>query len=422
MTIEILMPALSPTMTEGNLLKWHKKEGDSVAAGDMLAEIETDKATMEVEAVDDGTLAKIFVAEGTENVQVNSVIAVLAEEGESVEEAAAYSPSEAGKAETKESPTEEASVEDKAKPAENKPSKPAESKEKSSSQVENNDRIIASPLAKRIAAQENIDLKAIHGTGPKGRIIKDDVLEAESTGVKNNKPAAIEYGESGYTDVSVNSMRKVIAKRLGESKQTVPHFYLSVDVEIDALMQMRKELNNAIDPEKVTVNDFVLKACAQALVEVPEANASWMGDTIRLYQKADISVAVALDDGLITPIVRAANLKSLRAISSEVKELVKKAKSGSLKPEEFQGGSFSLSNLGMYGINQFQAIVNPPQGCILAVGAGIQKPVAKNGEMKIATVMNCTLSVDHRVIDGKVGALLLSAIKRNLENPLLMLA
>tara|TARA_B000000565_G_scaffold255889_2_gene238775 strand:- start:8093 stop:9361 length:1269 start_codon:yes stop_codon:yes gene_type:complete len=422
MTIEILMPALSPTMTEGNLLKWHKKEGDSVAAGDMLAEIETDKATMEVEAVDDGILAKILVAEGTENVQVNSVIAVLAEEGESVEEAAAYTSSESGKTERKESPSEEVSSEDKATSAETKPSKPAESKEKSSSQVENNDRIIASPLAKRIAAQGNIDLKSIQGTGPKGRIIKNDVLEAESAGMKNNKPAAIEYGESGFTDVSVSSMRKVIAKRLSESKQTVPHFYLSVDVEIDALMQMRKELNNAIDPEKVTVNDFVLKACAQALMEVPEANASWMGDTIRLYQNADISVAVALDDGLITPIVRAANLKSLRSISSEVKELVKKAKNGSLKPEEFQGGSFSLSNLGMYGINQFQAIVNPPQGCILAVGAGIQKPVAKNGEMKIATVMNCTLSVDHRVIDGKVGALLLSAIKRNLENPVLMLA
>jgi pyruvate dehydrogenase E2 component (dihydrolipoamide acetyltransferase) len=421
MTIEILMPALSPTMTEGNLLKWHKKEGDSVAPGDMLAEIETDKATMEVEAVDEGILGKILVAAGTENVKVNSVIAVLAEEGESVDDLTSYSPSSPAEVGEQKSQVEEGSKpqqrSESSSDDDSKATKQPQSEDSSSS----NNRIIASPLAKRIASQENIDLSNVSGTGPRGRIIKDDVLGADQT-APANQHAPNTYGESGYKDAPIGSMRKVIAKRLTESKQTVPHFYLSVDVQIDKLLSARKELNQAIELEKITVNDFVLKACAQALVEVPEANASWMGDSIRLYQNADISVAVALEEGLITPIVRAANLKSLRSISIEVKDLVQKAKNGKLKPEEFQGGSFSLSNLGMYGIDQFQAIINPPQGCILAVGAGIQKPVVQDGTLKSATVMNCTLSVDHRVIDGKVGALLLGAIKKYLENPVLMLA
>ncbi|PLX30246.1 MAG: pyruvate dehydrogenase complex dihydrolipoamide acetyltransferase [Alphaproteobacteria bacterium] len=420
MTIEILMPALSPTMTEGNLLKWHKKEGDSVAPGDMLAEIETDKATMEVEAVDEGILGKILVAEGTENVKVNSVIAVLTEEGESVDDLASYSPSSSTEPAQQKSQAEEESEPQRSESSSDdggKATKQPQNKSSSSS----NDRIIASPLAKRIASQQNIDLSNVSGTGPRGRIIKADVLGADQTAPANQHTPNT-YGKSGYKDAPIGSMRKVIAKRLTESKQTVPHFYLSVDVQIDKLLSARKELNQAIDPEKITVNDFVLKACAQALIEVAEANASWMGESIRLYQNADISVAVALEEGLITPIVRAANLKSLRAISGEVKDLVQKAKNGKLKPEEFQGGSFSLSNLGMYGIDQFQAIVNPPQGCILAVGAGIQKPVVQDGTLKSATVMNCTLSVDHRVIDGKVGALLLGAIKKYLENPVLMLA
>lgn len=420
MTIEILMPALSPTMTEGNLLKWHKKEGDSVAPGDMLAEIETDKATMEVEAVDEGILGKILVAEGTENVKVNSVIAVLAEEGESVDDLASYSPSSSAEAGQQKSQVEEGSKPQRSESSSGDDSK-ATKQPQSEASSSSNDRIVASPLAKRIASQQNIDLSNVSGTGPRGRIIKADVLGADQT-ASANQHAPNTYGESGYKDAPIGSMRKVIAKRLTESKQTVPHFYLSVDVQIDKLLSVRKELNQAIEPEKITVNDFVFKACAQALVEVPEANASWMGDSIRLYQNADISVAVALEEGLITPIVRAANLKSLRAISIEIKDLVQKAKNGKLKPEEFQGGSFSLSNLGMYGIDQFQAIINPPQGCILAVGAGIQKPVVQDGTLKSATVMNCTLSVDHRVIDGKVGALLLGAIKKYLENPVLMLA
>ncbi len=416
MTIEILMPALSPTMTEGNLLKWHKKEGDTISAGDMLAEIETDKATMEVEAVDEGVLGKILIPEGQDNVQVNSVIAVLLEDGEDASVLDGYTPSAQGAGQTAEAtqkqeaaPSEAATDMTKETPAPSAPGKPAGAA---------GERVFATPLARRIAEEKHIDLAHVSGSGPRGRVVKADV-EGATAGSPAKAP--ISYGHSGYADVPVSTMRKVIAKTLSESKQTVPHFYLSVDVEIDALLQARKHLNDALENEKLTVNDFVIKAVAQALQDVPEANASWMGDAIRLYENSDISVAVAVDDGLITPIVKAANHKSLRQISTEVKALVSKAKAGSLKPDEFQGGSFSVSNLGMFGIDNFQAIVNPPQGCILAVGAGLKKPVVKDGHIVPATLMNCTLSVDHRVVDGKVGALLLEALKKYLESPILLM-
>ena len=419
MTIDVLMPALSPTMTEGNLLKWHKKEGDSVAAGDMLAEIETDKATMEVEAVDEGVLGKILIQEGQENVAVNTVIAVLLEEGEEPSALASLDSqpqrSSAGSApDQKESSSIEVALSSLEMPAESSALKSSERA-----------RIFATPLAKRIAADKNISLQDVAGTGPHGRVVKKDVEDfTPQVTQKSFKNSTIggSFSHSLYEDKPVSTMRKVIAKRLSESKQTVPHFYLSVDVEIDALLKARKELNESLETEKLTVNDFVIKAVAQALQEVPDANASWLGDQIRFFENSDVSVAVALEDGLITPIVKAANLKSLRAISREVKELVSKAKSGGLKPDDFQGGTFSVSNLGMFGIDSFQAIVNPPQGCILSVGAGLKKAVVKGDTIVSATLMNCTLSVDHRVVDGKVGALLLGAIKRNLETPLLMLA
>lgn len=410
MTIEVLMPALSPTMTEGNLLKWHKKEGDSVEAGDMLAEIETDKATMEVEAVDEGILGKILIPEGQENVQVNTVIAVLLEEGEEASILDGYTPASAPAAEEEKVQSEAPS------PASNSSDAPALVASGSTG-----DRVFATPLARRIAADKNINLSHVQGSGPKGRVVKADVEDFKPSATAPVMPGT-SFDHSTYTDTPVSSMRKVIAKRLTESKQTVPHFYLSVDVEIDALLKVRKQLNEAFEGEKVTVNDFVIKAVAGALQDVPEANASWMGESIRQYHNSDVSVAVALDDGLITPIVKAANHKSLRQVSSEVKELVAKAKSGALSPDEFQGGSFSISNLGMFGIDSFQAIVNPPQGCILAVGAGVKKPVIKGDQVAQATLMNCTLSVDHRVVDGKVGALFLGALKKYLETPLLMLA
>lgn len=422
MPIEILMPALSPTMTEGNLATWLKKEGDTVEAGDVLAEIETDKATMEVEAVDEGVLGKIMIPAGSENVPVNQVIALLLEEDEDASALEGYTPAEGPASETPaaEKPAADEGASDAPEPTP-EVTAPVQGASKDV-------RVKASPLAKRIAADKGLDLGTISGSGPYGRIIKRDVEHAQpgqavvsaSGSALPTMPAA--YGDSPYEDRPLSTMRKVIAKRLTESKQTVPHFYLSVDVELDTLLAVRKQLNDGLENEKITVNDFMMAACAKALVDVPEANASWMGDAIRYYQNADVAVAVAIPDGLITPIVKAANLKSLRQISAEVKTLVQKAFDGKLSPEEFQGGSFSVSNLGMYGISQFNAIVNPPQACILAVGAGQQKAIVKDGAVTTATVMTCTLSVDHRVVDGKVGAELLQALKKYLENPLLMMA
>ena len=409
MPIEILMPALSPTMKEGNLVKWNKEEGEEVAIGDVIAEIETDKATMEVEAVDDGVLAKILVAGGTENVAVNALIALMLEEDE---DASALEDYEASSTSTSTSP---ATAETPSAPEED--TKPAPSSKTSNS----DERVFATPLAKRIAADKGLDLKSVQGSGPHGRIVKADVESAQTSSVQPTSSTATPSGPSSFKDEPLNNMRKVIARRLQESKQKVPHFYLSVDCQIDALLKLRKELNTAQEDQKISVNDMVIKAVAMALKDVPEANASYMGDTVRLYDSADISVAVAIEGGLITPIVFGAEHRGLTNISATMKDLAGRAREGKLKPEEFQGGSFSISNLGMYGIKQFNAIINPPQACILAVGAGVQQPVVKDGSLVPATVMNCTLSVDHRVVDGAVGAEFMNAFKKRIENPLLLL-
>lgn len=431
MPVKILMPALSPTMTEGTLASWKKKEGDTVKAGDVIAEIETDKATMEVEAVDEGTLAKILVAEGTENVAVNTLIAVLLEEGEDASSVDAFV-SGGGAAPAKaEAPKAEE------KKAESAPAAPTAASAAPAAKTDGK-RIFASPLAKRIAAQNNVDLSTLKGSGPNGRIVRADV---EAAGKGGAKPAAAASGGAAlptasgpgakeladayglkYREEKVSGMRKVIASRLTESKQTVPHFYLNTTVNIDKLMSLRAEINDGSDGAfKVSVNDFVIKASALALKKVPAANASWNGNSILFYETADISVAVATPTGLITPIIKEAENKSLVAISKEMKDLAVRARDGKLKPQEYQGGTFSVSNLGMFGIKQFNAIVNPPQGCILAVGAGEQTPIVVNGKVEIATLMHCNLSVDHRVVDGAVGAEYLQALKKLLENPALLL-
>jgi pyruvate dehydrogenase E2 component (dihydrolipoamide acetyltransferase) len=420
MPINILMPALSPTMTEGNLARWLKKEGDAVKAGDVLAEIETDKATMEVEAVDEGTLAKILVPGGAQGVKVNDVIAILTEEGEDAGavKAPAAKPTAAPAAAAAPAPVAAAAA-----PA----AAPA---------AKSGGRVIASPLAKRIAAQNGIDLSAVTGSGPNGRIVKADVEKAPKGAAK---PAAApqaaaapvisgaqQFGEPEFELVAHTSMRKTIARRLQESKQFVPHFYLTVDCEIDRLLKLREEVNAASPKEgpgafKVSVNDFVVKASAVALKQVPSANASWSDEGVKMYKTADISVAVAIPGGLITPILRNADTRRLSDLSIAMKDLAGRAKAGKLKPEEYTGGSFSVSNLGMFGIKDFSAIINPPQACILAVGAGEQRPVVRNGALAIATVMTCTLSVDHRVVDGATGAEFLAAFKRLIESPLGML-
>ncbi|MFT6219766.1 MAG: pyruvate dehydrogenase E2 component (dihydrolipoamide acetyltransferase) [Myxococcota bacterium] len=410
MPIEILMPALSPTMTEGNLAKWIKKEGDTIKSGDVIAEIETDKATMEVEAADEGILGKILVAEGTENVPVNGLIGLILEEDEDKSALDSYQAECAKK--SPEAKTETPKIEE------------VKSQIQVTAPQANNSRIVASPLAKRIAADKNINLSNISGSGPRGRIVKDDVLNAKSSrsvGVINRNPEEFSLSKN-------SNVRKVIARRLLESKQTVPHFYLSSDLNIDKLMEVRKALNelanldSAGKPEyKISVNDLVIKAVALALKAVPAANSSWTDESILLYNNVDVSVAVAVDGGLITPIIRNADQKSLQEISAEMKILAKKAKDGKLQPEEFQGGGFSISNLGMYGIDSFQAIVNPPQSCILAVGAGVAKPIVIGGDIDVATIMNVTLSSDHRSVDGAVGAEFIKALKKFIENPIAML-
>ncbi len=428
MTIQILMPALSPTMTEGNIAKWHKKEGDEVASGDLLAEIETDKATMELEAVDDGVLGKIIAAEGSENIAVNTPIAVMLEEGEdaSVAEAAATAaPAPQPAASLEPAPAAEpAPVPQPAPAAQAAPTTPKS----------NGARVFASPLAKRIAADSGIDIGAISGSGPHGRVVKRDVEAAIAGGVAAPAaapsvappaPAQLPVVAGGYTEVPHSNMRKTIARRLQESKQTVPHFYVTMECEIDKLLAMRKDLNARAEATgedyKISVNDFIIRAAAFAMKKVPDVNASWTDEAMRLYNDIDISVAVAIDGGLITPIVRNADQKGLAVISNEMKDLAARAREGKLNPDEFQGGGFTISNLGMYGVKEFAAIINPPQSCILAVGAGEQRPVVRDGALTTATMMSVTLSTDHRVVDGALGAEWLQAFKVLIEDPLAML-
>ena len=440
MPINVLMPALSPTMTEGTLAKWHVKEGDEISSGDVIAEIETDKATMEVEAVEEGRVGKLLVSEGTEGVPVNETIAILLEEGEdsSAIEAAASAPAKGNGAETP-----AASPAPAAAPAAAPSPTPAPAAAPPAPSS-NGARVFASPLARRMAAQAGLDIAALKGSGPHGRIVKADIdaalaggkpaaaVPAAATAAPAQAPATPAPSGPGARQMAdllgmsyrlepLSSMRKVIASRLSESKQTVPHFYLTMECQLDELLKVRKELNGRSDAYKISVNDFVIRAAALALKKVPTANASFDPEGLLYYDHADISVAVAAPSGLITPIVKAAETKGLATISKEMKDLAGRAREGKLQPQEYQGGSFSVSNLGMFGVKEFAAIINPPQGCILAVGAGEQRPVIKDGAVSIATAMNCTLSVDHRVVDGAVGAEFLAAFKKLIEDPLSML-
>ncbi|UWP93238.1 pyruvate dehydrogenase complex dihydrolipoamide acetyltransferase [Aliiroseovarius crassostreae] len=434
MATEILMPALSPTMEEGTLAKWLVKEGDTVQSGDLLAEIETDKATMEFEAVDEGVIGKILVAEGTEAVKVNSPIAILVEEGEEVGDVAASAPAAPAAAEAEAAP---AAVEASAPAAAAAPAAPAP-------QAADGTRIFASPLARRIAADKGLDLTQISGTGPKGRIVKADVegatasapaataaasapaapAAAPAPSVSSDAVAAMYQGRE-FEEVKLDGMRKTIAARLSEAKQTIPHFYLRRDIKLDALLAFRSQLNKQLEARgvKLSVNDFIIKAVANALQQVPEANAVWAGDRVLQMNASDVAVAVAIEGGLFTPVLQDADQKSLSSLSTQMKDLAARARDRKLAPHEYQGGSFAISNLGMFGIDNFDAIVNPPHAGILAVGTGVKKPVVgDDGELTVATIMSVTMSVDHRVIDGAVGANLLKAIVENLENPLTMLA
>ena len=418
MAINILMPALSPTMTEGTLARWLKKEGDSIKAGEVIAEIETDKATMEVEAVDEGVLGRILVADGTEGVKVNDPIAVLVDVGEVVPAGAA--PAKAALMPVQAAPAAVAAPAQAAAPVVNGHAGGA--------------RVFASPLARRMARQAGIDLATLHGSGPNGRIVRADIEAGRTGGAPVAVPAATPAAAlrpaapaapvtAPHTLLPNSSMRKVIARRLSESKANVPHFYVSMDIELDALLKLRAELNAKSPAEgpsayRLSVNDFVIKAAALALKRVPKVNASWTEDNIILYDDVDISIAVSIPDGLITPIIRKADQQGLAVISNAMKDLSARARAGKLKPEEFQGGGFSISNMGMYGVTDFAAIINPPQAAILAVATGQQRPVVKNGALAIATVMTCTLSVDHRVVDGALGAEWLGVFKAIVEDPL----
>ena len=446
MPTPILMPALSPTMTEGKLSKWLKREGDAIKSGDVLAEIETDKATMEVEAVDEGTLGRIVVAAGTENVAVNAPIAYMLNEGESpsaldaIGKAAPAAPKPAAPASAAPAPAAPAATPVPVAAPAPKPAPAPVPSAPAPVAAKDGQRIFASPLARRLAGEANLDLARIQGSGPHGRIVKADVEGAKSSGVAAAAPAApsapvprpaaaapaaasaTPLPTEGFTELPLSTMRKVIARRLMESKQTIPHFYLTVEADIDALLALRTQLNaKAGESVKLSVNDLVIKACGMALARVPRANAIWGGDKILLNKTCDVSVAVALDDGLITPIIRSVDKKGLAAISSEMKSLAERAKVGKLLPEEYQGGAFSLSNLGMFGIKEFAAVINPPQGSILAVGKGEQRAVVKGGALAVATMMSCTISCDHRVIDGAIGAQFLDAIKKLLEDPITMM-
>ena len=436
MPTEILMPALSPTMEEGTLAKWLVKEGDTVSSGDLLAEIETDKATMEFEAVDEGVVGKILIEEGSEGVKVNTPIAVLLEEGESADDIGAAS---------KPAATDTAKEAPKAETAAAAATPAAASAAPAAPKGGDGKRIFATPLARRIAADKGLDLANVQGSGPHGRIIKADVEAAKpgqaaaaapATAAPAAKGAAMAAGPSTETvikmyegrtfeEVKLNGMRKTVAARLTEAKQSVPHFYLRRDIHLDALLKFRSQLNKQLEAKgvKLSVNDFVIKACALALQSVPEANAVWAGDRTLKFTASDVAVAVAVEGGLFTPVLQDAENKSLSALSAQMKDLATRARDGKLAPHEYVGGSFAISNLGMFGIDNFDAIINPPHGAILAVGAGVKKPVVgADGELAVATVMSTTLSVDHRVIDGALGANLLNAIKENLENPMMMLA
>ena len=444
MPINITMPALSPTMEEGKLAKWLKKEGDSIRSGDVIAEIETDKATMEVEAVDEGTLAKILVPAGTEGVKVNAVIAVIAAEGEDAS-AATAAPAAAA-------PAAAAAAAAPAPVAASAATAPvAAAPAAAQSHAEKGSRVFSSPLARRLAKEAGIDLSAVSGSGPHGRVVKSDIEKAVAGGVAKAAPAASAtaapaaataaplatgmssdqvlklFAEGSYELVPHDGMRKTIAKRLQESKQTIPHFYVSVDCELDALLALRTQINDAAPVKdgkpayKLSVNDMVIKAMALALRDVPDANVSWTDQAMVKHKHADVGVAVSIPGGLITPIIRKAEEKSLSAISNEMKDLGKRAKDRKLKPEEYQGGTTAVSNMGMMGVKNFAAVVNPPHATILAVGAGEQRPVVKNGQLAIATVMTVTLSTDHRAVDGALGAELIGAFKTYIENPMGML-
>jgi pyruvate dehydrogenase E2 component (dihydrolipoamide acetyltransferase) len=429
MAIEILMPALSPTMEEGTLAKWLVKEGDTVQSGDLLAEIETDKATMEFEAVDEGVIGKILIAEGTEGVKVNTAIAIIGEEGEDMSAAPEAAAPVAATA-----------------PAEAEVATPAATPAPAAPAAKDGSRLFATPLARRIAADKGLDLATITGSGPHGRIIKADVENATAqpaaatasapaasadapaaamaTGPSTAQVTAMYEGRQ-FEEIKLDGMRKIIAARLTEAKQTVPHFYLRRDIQLDALLKFRSQLNKTLEARgvKLSVNDFIIKACALALQEVPEANAVWAGDRVLQMTASDVAVAVAIEGGLFTPVLQDAEMKSLSALSVQMKDFASRARDRKLAPQEYQGGSFAISNLGMFGIDNFDAIINPPHSGILAVGAGEKKPiVGADGELAVATVMSVTLSVDHRVIDGAMAANLLNAIKANLENPMGMLA
>jgi pyruvate dehydrogenase E2 component (dihydrolipoamide acetyltransferase) len=442
MPIELKMPALSPTMEEGTLAKWLVKEGDEVKSGDILAEIETDKATMEYEAVDEGTIAKIVVPDGTDGVKVGAVIAVMAGEGEDAAAAASAPAKEEPRAEAP-APRAEAPKAEAPAPAPTLAPAPAAAPSPAPAAApapqpgSDSDRVKASPLARRLAGAQGIDLAALQGSGPGGRIVKADVEGA--AGKAPSRPAAPTASAPGaapvaapaqvetdipHEEIKLSNMRKTIARRLTEAKQTIPHIYLTIDAQLDALLKLRGDLNKGLESRgiKLSVNDMLIKALAAALVEVPECNVSISGDHLLKYSRVDISVAVSIPGGLITPIVVGAEAKSISAIAAEVHALAGRAREGKLQPHEYQGGTASLSNMGMYGIKQFEAVINPPQGMIMAIGAGEKRPYVVNDSLQIATIMSATGSFDHRAIDGADGARLMQAFKRLIENPLAMLA
>ncbi|NMM46001.1 pyruvate dehydrogenase complex dihydrolipoamide acetyltransferase [Rhodospirillaceae bacterium KN72] len=448
MAVQILMPALSPTMTEGTLAKWNVKEGDSVASGDVMAEIETDKATMEFEAVDEGVIAKILVPEGTEGVAVNTPIAILAEEGEDAADAVKEAGDNAPAA--KAAPTAPPAASPEPAKAEAPAAAPVQSA--APAPAASGDRVFASPLARRMASTEGLDLKAISGTGPHGRVVKSDIEKALAAGTgKAAAPAAAPAAASAPGAVPAkpaaagappvlsaddpifkmlpeaeaiphSNMRKTIAKRLTESARDIPHFSLQVDVEIDKLLAMRKQLNERDGADyKISVNDFVIKATALALSRVPDCNVAYTDSAILKFKKVDMAMAVAVDGGLITPIIKDCASKGLATISQEAKSLAAKARDGKLAPEEYQGGTFTISNLGMFGVKSFNSIINVPQGGILSVGAGEQRPVVKDGALAVATVMSLSLAVDHRCIDGATGAALVKELKALIEDPIALM-
>jgi len=412
---EILMPAVSPSMTEGGIARWLKREGDPVKAGEPLVEIETDKAVVEYEAQGDGILGRILVPDGSPNVKVDQVIALLFQPGE---DPAAVPEQRGSAAKAAQSPRPVTA----ATPIDLPPLTPAVTPVSPGAAalrpaaLESSRRILASPLARRLAAARNVDLAALKGSGPNGRIVRLDVESAPARSATVVPPAG-----ATYQSIPNNTMRRMIAQRLTEAKQTIPHFYLGIDCDIDALLDMRRELNGWADGVKLSVNDFIIKAVALAMKQVPGVNASWSEAAILRHPSVDISVAVSTPSGLVTPIIRDADLKSLSQISGAMKELAERGRQGRLEAQEYQGGGFTISNLGMYGIREFAAIINPPQSCILAVGAGEQRPVVRDGALAVATVMSCTLSADHRVVDGALGAEFLAAFRKLVEHPLTML-